>query len=35
MNKKEIIDEVVISDRASASTSTMTNTTLRTDGAVG
>lgn len=33
MNKKEIIEEVIVSD--SASTSTMTNTTLRADGAVG
>ena len=33
MNKKEIIEEVVVSD--SASTSTCTNNTLRADGAVG
>lgn len=33
MNKKEIIEEVVVSD--SASTSTSTNNTLRADGAVG
>ena len=37
MNKKEIIEEVIVSDSASTSTrtSTMTNTTLRADGAVG
>lgn len=33
MNKKEIIEEVVVSD--SASTRTSTNNTLRADGAVG
>ena len=31
MNKKEIIEEVIVSDSAS----TITNTTLRADGAVG
>ena len=35
MNKKEIIEEVIVSDSASTRTSTMTNTTLRADGAVG
>lgn len=37
MNKKEIIEEVVVSDSASTSTrtSTSTNNTLRADGAVG
>ena len=33
MNKKEFIEEVIVSD--SASPSTRTNTTLRADGAVG
>ena len=35
MNKKEIIEEVVVSDSASTSTRTSTNNTLRADGAVG
>ena len=37
MNKKEIIEEVVVSDSASTRTrtSTSTNDTLRADGAVG
>lgn len=34
-NKKEIIEEVVVSDSASTRTSTMTNNALRADGAVG
>ena len=38
-NKKEIIEEVVVSDspstRTSTRTSTMTNNALRADGAVG
>ena len=35
MNKKEIIEEVVVSDSASTRTSTSTINTLRADGAVG
>ena len=34
MNKKEIIEEVIVSDSASTRTSTMTNNTLRAGGAV-
>ena len=35
MNKKEIIEKVIVSDSASTRTSTMTNNTSRADGAVG